>query len=54
MALIAEYRTTAWPDRGIVEVYDANAYEADREAAVRARAEVVAGTQVESVMSGLW
>lgn len=43
MALIAEYRTTAWPDRGIVEVYDANAYEADREAAVRARAEVVAG-----------
>lgn len=43
MALIAEFRTTAQPDRGIVEVYDADAYEADREAAVRARAEVVAG-----------
>ncbi|MGW0583984.1 hypothetical protein ACWD25_50625, partial [Streptomyces sp. NPDC002920] len=43
MALIAEYRTTARPDRGIVEIYDADAYEADREAAVRARAEVVAG-----------
>ncbi|MEU5521550.1 hypothetical protein ABZ759_13010 [Streptomyces sp. NPDC047860] len=43
MALVAEYRTTAQPDRGIVEVYDADAYEADREAAVRSRAEVVAG-----------
>ncbi|MEU6521022.1 hypothetical protein [Streptomyces sp. NPDC046978] len=43
MALIAEYRTTARPDRGIVEIYDADAYEADREAAVGARAEVVAG-----------
>ncbi|MEU3443735.1 hypothetical protein AB0N37_03885 [Streptomyces griseoincarnatus] len=43
MALFAEYRITAQPDRGIVEVYDADAYEADREAAVRARAEVLAG-----------
>jgi hypothetical protein len=43
MALIAEYRTTPQPDHGIVEVHDADAYEADREAAVRARAEVVYG-----------
>ncbi|GBP98817.1 hypothetical protein SSP531S_02100 [Streptomyces spongiicola] len=43
MALIAEFRTTAQPDRGIVEVYDADAYEADCEAAAKARSEVVAG-----------
>ncbi|MEU6384438.1 hypothetical protein ABZ847_12785 [Streptomyces bauhiniae] len=43
MTLIAEYRTTARPDRGIVEIYDAAAYEADPQAVVRARAEVVAG-----------
>ncbi|REE65684.1 hypothetical protein BX257_8431 [Streptomyces sp. 3212.3] len=43
MALIAKYRTKGRPDRGIIEDYDADAYEADREAAVRARAEVVAG-----------
>lgn len=43
MALIAKYRTKGRPDRGIIEDYGADAYEADREAAVRARAEVVAG-----------
>lgn len=34
MALIAKYRTKGRPDRGIIEDYDADAYEADREAAV--------------------
>lgn len=43
MSLIAEYRTTARPDRGIVEIYDADDYETDREAAVKARADVIPG-----------
>lgn len=43
MPLIAEYSTTARPDRGIVQVYDADAYLGDDETLARSRTEVVAG-----------
>ncbi|MFF1497201.1 hypothetical protein [Streptomyces sp. NPDC058304] len=43
MPLLAEYATLAQPDRGIVEVYDADAYLGDGEALKRSRAQVVAG-----------
>lgn len=43
MPLIAEYSTNARPDRGIVEVYDSDAYPGDEEALARSRAQVVAG-----------
>ncbi|MFE4263758.1 hypothetical protein [Streptomyces sp. NPDC056883] len=43
MSLIAEYSTTARPHRGIVQVYDANAYLGDDETLARSRTEVAAG-----------
>ncbi|MEU0117062.1 hypothetical protein ABZ137_26030 [Streptomyces bobili] len=43
MTLITEYRTSARPDRCVIEVYDADAYEGDEEAWDRAVTEVVAG-----------
>ncbi|MGW6535469.1 hypothetical protein ACWGBV_01640 [Streptomyces sp. NPDC055051] len=43
MSLIAEYSVTARPDRGLVEVYDADAYAGSDEAYARSRVEVVAG-----------
>ncbi|MFJ4790846.1 hypothetical protein [Streptomyces sp. NPDC088794] len=43
MTLIMEYRTSARPDRCVIEVYDADAYEGDAEAWDRAETEVVAG-----------
>ncbi|MFD6879821.1 MULTISPECIES: hypothetical protein [unclassified Streptomyces] len=43
MPLIAEYSTNARPDRGIVEVYDSDAYPGDEEALARSRTQVVAG-----------
>ncbi|MFZ3494773.1 hypothetical protein ACODT5_16410 [Streptomyces sp. 5.8] len=43
MSLIAEYSTMARPDRGIVQVYDADAYLGDDETLARSRAKVVAG-----------
>ncbi|WP_063755778.1 MULTISPECIES: hypothetical protein [unclassified Streptomyces] len=43
MPLITEYSTTARPDRGIVEVYDSDAYLGDDEALQQSMAQVVAG-----------
>ncbi|MCM1974527.1 hypothetical protein [Streptomyces sp. G1] len=43
MSLITEYSTMARPDRGIVQVYDADAYLGDDETLARSRAEVAAG-----------
>ncbi|MFD9374612.1 hypothetical protein ACFWBH_03565 [Streptomyces sp. NPDC059999] len=43
MPLITEYSTSAYPDRGIVEVYDSDAYLGDDEALARSRTQVVAG-----------
>ncbi|MEV4191997.1 hypothetical protein [Streptomyces toxytricini] len=43
MPLIAEYGTMAQPDRGIVEVYDSDAYLGDDEALQQSRTQVVAG-----------
>ncbi|MEU9143999.1 hypothetical protein [Streptomyces sp. NPDC048349] len=43
MPLTAEYITMAQPDRGIVEVYDSDAYLGDDEALRQSRTRVVAG-----------
>ncbi|WP_406514034.1 hypothetical protein OG851_40495 [Streptomyces sp. NBC_00161] len=43
MPVIAEYITMAQPDRGIVEVYDSDAYLGDDEALKQSRTQVVAG-----------
>ncbi|MEU3725441.1 hypothetical protein [Streptomyces sp. NPDC031705] len=43
MPLLADYSTTARPDRGIVEVYDSDAYIGDEEALKESRTQVVAG-----------
>ncbi|MFD9722571.1 hypothetical protein [Streptomyces sp. NPDC059072] len=43
MPLIAEYSTMAQPDRGIVEVYDSDAYLGDDDALMESRTRVVAG-----------
>ncbi|MEV7730132.1 hypothetical protein AB0P15_36280 [Streptomyces sp. NPDC087917] len=43
MPLISEYSTSAYPDRGIVEVYDSDAYVGADEALARSRTQVVAG-----------
>ncbi|MFD8014303.1 hypothetical protein [Streptomyces sp. NPDC058955] len=43
MPLITEYSTSARPDRGVVEVYDSDAYLGSDEALRRAQTEVVAG-----------
>ncbi|MFD5557673.1 hypothetical protein ACFWIA_28010 [Streptomyces sp. NPDC127068] len=43
MMLLAEHKVTATPSRGVVEVYDAEAYEGDVAALDAAEVEVVAG-----------
>ncbi|ATW52180.1 hypothetical protein [Streptomyces peucetius] len=43
MQLVAEYSVTARPDRGIVQVYDVDAYLSDEQALQAARDHVVAG-----------
>ncbi|MFE5715138.1 hypothetical protein ACFQ7J_30490 [Streptomyces sp. NPDC056501] len=43
MSLITEYSTSARPDRGLVEVYDSDAYLGSDEAFYRSRTQVVAG-----------
>ncbi|MFJ3880779.1 hypothetical protein ACIPW5_25395 [Streptomyces sp. NPDC090077] len=43
MALITHYSTTARPDRGIIQVYDSDAYIGDDETLQNSRTQVVAG-----------